>query len=90
MTQATKAVEMFTFVGVSKQNGVFNVRYANDKGRAKVLERNGHTNVRFIELSQPERTIDAVDALLREDFIVEDLDCAQAVAAEGMRLGFVM
>jgi hypothetical protein len=82
--------ETFKFVGVSLYKGDYAVRYANDKGRAKVLERNGHTNVRFIELSQPERTIDAVDALLREDFIVEDLDCAQAVAAEGMRLGFVM
>ena len=90
MTQATKAAEMFTFVGVSKLNGAFNVRYANDKGRAKVLERNGHTNVRFIELSQPERTIDAVDALLNETWICEDLDCAEAVAAEGQRLGFVM
>ena len=86
----TQAVEMFKFVGVSKQNGAFNVRYANDKGRAKVLERNGHTNVRFIELSQPERTIDAVDALLNETWICEDLDCAEAVAAEGQRLGFVM
>ena len=80
----------FTFVGVSKHNGEFAVRYANDKGRAKVLERNGHTNVRFIALAQAERDIDAVDALLREDFICEDLDIAQAVAAEGMRLGFVM
>lgn len=80
----------FTFVGVSKHNGTFAVRYANDKGRAKVLARNGHTDIRFIELSQPERDIDAVDALLKEDFICEDLDCAEAVAAEGMRMGFVM
>lgn len=80
----------FKFVGVSKLNGKFAVRYANDKGRAKVLERNGHTNVRFIELEVAEREEDALDALLKEDFVCEDLDCAEAVAAEGMRLGFVM
>ena len=80
----------FKFVGVSKHNGKFAVRYANDKGRAKVLERNGHTNVRFIELAQAEREEDALDALLKEDFVCENLDCAEAVAAEGMRLGFVM
>jgi len=80
----------FKFVGVSKLNGKFAVRYANDKGRAKVLERNGHTNVRFIELAQPEREEDALDALLNTDWICDNIDAAQAAAEEGMRLGFVM
>ena len=80
----------FTFVGVSKHNGVFAVRYANSKGRKGVLERNGHTDVRFIELEQAERQEDCVDALLNSDWVCDDLDVAEAVAAEGMRLGFVM
>lgn len=80
----------FKFVGVSKHNGSFAVRYANDKGRAKVLERNGHTDVQFVEMEVAEREEDALDFLLKQDFVCEDLDCAEAVAAEGMRLGFVM
>lgn len=80
----------FTFVGVSKQNGVFAVRYANSKGRAKVLERNGHTDVRFMELEQAERQEDCVDALLRSDWVCDNLDVAEAVATEGQRLGFIL
>ena len=80
----------FKFVGVSKHNGEFAVRYANDKGRAKVLERNGHTGVRFIEMEMPERLEDCVDALLRSDWVCDDLDVAEAVATEGQRLGFIL
>jgi uncharacterized protein with ACT and thioredoxin-like domain len=80
----------FKFVGVSKLDGVFAVRYANDKGRAKVLERNGHTGVRFMELEMAERLEDCVDALLRSDWVCDDLDVAQAVAEEGQRLGFIL
>ena len=89
MAQANNT-NTFTFVGVSKHNGEFAVRYANDKGRAKVLERNGHTEVRFIALEQAERIEDCVDALIRADWVCDDLDVAQAVAEEGMRVGFVM
>lgn len=84
------AVNKFKYVGISKLNGVYSVRYANNKGRKTVLARNGHTDIRFIELLQPEREEDAVDALMKEDWICDNLDVAQAVAIEGMRLGFVM
>lgn len=80
----------FTFVGVSKLDGVYAVRYANSKGRAGVLLRNGHEDVRFIALEQAERQEDCVDALLRADWICDNLDVAEAVAKEAMRLGFVM
>lgn len=80
----------FKFVGVSKLNGAFAVRYANNKGRATVLKRNGHTDIRFMELAAAERQEDCVDALIKSDWVCEDLDVAEAVAAEGMRLGFVM
>ena len=83
-------VNKFKFVGISKLNGTYTVRYANNKGRKTVLARHGHKDIRFIELSQPEREEDAVDALMKEDWICDNLDVAKAVVIEGMRLGFAM
>jgi hypothetical protein len=41
----------FTVAGTSNLNGVVKFRFANDlKGRIKVLEKNGHTEVNLIEL----------------------------------------
>lgn len=57
--------EVFKFVGVSRHpNGEFKVRYANDAGRVKVLARNGHTDIYFIEMEQPELKIECMDALM--------------------------
>ena len=44
----------FTVAGTSNLNGVVKFRFANDlKGRIKVLERNGHTNIDLRELPEP-------------------------------------
>ena len=44
------SVKTFKVAGVSLLNGKYKVRYANNKSRAKVLEKNGHTNVELVEL----------------------------------------
>lgn len=40
----------FTFVGSSVLKGKTKVRYTNDNTRVKVLMKNGHTDVNFVEL----------------------------------------
>lgn len=83
--------EFFKFAGVSRHpNGELKVRYANDAGRVKVLARNGHTDIMFIEMNQPEHKMDCVDALMDYCESVEDLDpdVFAAVAEEAEALGF--
>jgi hypothetical protein len=53
----------FTVAGVSKQNGEFKVRYANDIMRVKVLEKNKHTAIDLIELPR-EMAKEAIPAYL--------------------------
>ena len=44
----------FTVAGTSNLNGTVKFRFANDlKGRIKVLERNGHTDIDLRELPEP-------------------------------------
>jgi hypothetical protein len=58
----------FKVAGVSKQNGEFKVRYANDIMRVKVLEKNKHTGIDLIELPR-EMDKEAIPAyLLSIDF----------------------
>jgi hypothetical protein len=52
--------KMYTVVGVSKLNGEYKVRFANDTLRVKVLEKNGHEDVRLCELDSPASKYDAV------------------------------
>jgi hypothetical protein len=45
--------KLFTVAGTSNLNGVVKFRFANDlKGRVKVLAKNGHTDIRLIELPE--------------------------------------
>jgi len=58
----------FKVAGVSKQNGEFKVRFANDMMRVKVLEKNKHTGIDLIELPR-EMDKDAIPGyLLSIDF----------------------
>ena len=50
----------YTVVGVSKLDGEYKVRFANDTLRVKVLEKNGHEDVRLCELDAPATKYDAV------------------------------
>ena len=49
----------FTVAGVSKLDGEFKVRFANDVMRVKVLAKNGHEDINLIELEQPMSKLDA-------------------------------
>jgi len=43
----------FNVAGFSTLNGVVKLRVAKDMKRAKVLERNGHTDIQLVELPEP-------------------------------------
>ena len=58
----------FSHAGVSKQDGKFKVRFANDALRTKVLIKNGHTDIDIIELKHPMTKSEAVAYLLSIDF----------------------
>ena len=81
----------YTFVGVSRHpNGTMAVRYTNDRNRARVLEKNGHTEILFLELDMPERVEDCVSLLM--DFVEDNerLDLLDCVRDEAARVGFVV
>jgi hypothetical protein len=58
----------FSHAGVSKQDGEFKVRFANDALRTKVLVKNGHTDIDIVELKHPMTKLEAVAYLLSIDF----------------------
>ena len=58
----------YSHAGVSKLNGSFKVRFANDALRVKVLAKNGHTGIDIIELKHPMSKEEAVAYLLSIDF----------------------
>lgn len=69
----------FTVAGVSKLNGDYKIRFANDVMRVKNLAKSGHEDIRLVELA---------DAMLKTDaakFIAtlpefEDADAQTAIA----------
>lgn len=85
------ARESFKFVGVSNLNGKVKVRYTNDKNRAKVLVRCGHTDVEFLALPFDGFQEDCVSLLLDNNFHTGETRSdavRQAVKTEAARLGF--
>ncbi len=58
----------YSHAGVSKLNGEFKVRFANDALRVKVLAKNGHKDIDIVELKHPMTKEDAVAYLLKIDF----------------------
>ena len=62
----------FSHAGVSKLNGEFKVRYANDALRTKVLIKNGHTDIDILELPHPMAKEDVIAYLLSIDFATRD------------------
>jgi hypothetical protein len=61
-------MSVYTHAGVSKLNGEFKVRFANDMMRVKVLAKNGHKDIDIVELKTPMTKEDAVAFLLSIDF----------------------
>lgn len=58
----------YSHAGVSRLNGEFKVRFANDALRVKVLAKNGHKDIDIVELKVPMTKEDAVAYLLQIDF----------------------
>jgi hypothetical protein len=58
----------YSHAGVSKLNGEFKVRFANDALRVKVLAKNGHKDIDIVELKTPMTKEAAVAYLLQIDF----------------------
>ncbi len=52
--------KLFTVCGISKLNGEYKVRFANDVLRIKVLAKHGHEDIRLCELDNPMTKLDAV------------------------------
>ena len=59
--------KLYTVVGVSKLNGEYKVRFANDVMRVKKLGKDGHEDVRLCELEQPMTKYAAVQAIQAMD-----------------------
>ena len=81
----------YMYVGVSRHpNGELAVRYTNDRNRSRVLAKNGHTEIMFLELDMAERVEDCVSALM--DYVEDNerLDLLDCVRAEAERVGFVV
>jgi len=80
------SVKTFKVAGVSLLNGKYKVRYANNKSRAKVLTKNGHTNVELVVLKEALPKEDIIDQLLDHTFKTPEAN--EAVKAEAKELGF--
>lgn len=63
---------MFKVVGVSKLNGAYKVRFANDITRIKVLAKNGHEDIEFMELPEAVEKGAAVKALMASEYYQRD------------------
>jgi hypothetical protein len=62
----------FNFAGVSRRNGEFKVRFANDQMRIKVLAKTGSSDIDLIELREPMTKEEAVAYLIEIDFATRD------------------
>lgn len=72
----------FTHAGVSKLDGEFKVRFANDAMRTKVLIKNGHTDIDILELKHPMIKEDVVTYLLSINFDNGNKEVRAALEAE--------
>jgi hypothetical protein len=77
--------KLFTVAGTSRLNGVVKFRFANDlKGRIKVLAKNGHTDIRLIELPEAMTKEGAIAFLEGMESDTVDVETLRAeLAADG-------
>lgn len=71
--------KQFTVVGSSTLEGKTKVRFMNDSIRVKILEKNGHTNIDFINLPQPMSKVDAVRYMQSQNYGQDNLDIQAAM-----------
>jgi recombinational DNA repair protein RecR len=61
--------KLFSVAGISKLNGEYKVRFANDIMRIKVLAKHGHEDIRLADLEQDVSKLEAARIILAmEDF----------------------
>jgi hypothetical protein len=71
--------KLFTVCGVSKLDGEYKVRFANDTMRIKVLSKHGHEDIRLYDLETGMTKTDAVKAIaLLDEFA--DVQAQSAIA----------
>jgi len=73
--------KVFAVAGVSTLEGVVKARFAKDLARVKVLEKNGHTAIRLVELPN-EMTKDAALSWLRGHKDFQDAAAQAALVPE--------
>ena len=69
----------FGVAGVSTFNGKTKIRWANDVMRVKILHKNGHENIEFINLPYEMTKAEIVKYLQDNDFALGRPDVAAAI-----------
>jgi hypothetical protein len=72
--------KLFTVAGISKLNGDYKVRFANDIMRIKVLAKSGHEDIRLAELDTAMTKLEAAEAIRGMDEFSDTI--AQATILE--------
>ena len=72
--------KLFTVAGISKLDGEYKVRFANDMMRIKVLAKSGHEDIRLADLEKSVSKLEAAQILLGLDEFSDAI--AQATITE--------
>jgi hypothetical protein len=72
--------KLFTVAGISKLDGEYKVRFANDMMRIKVLAKSGHEDIRLADLEKSVTKLEAAKILLGLDEFSDAI--AQATITE--------
>ena len=72
--------KLFTVAGISKLDGEYKVRFANDIMRIKVLAKSGHEDIRLADLEKSVSKLEAAKILLGLDEFSDAI--AQATISE--------
>ena len=77
---------MFTVAGVSKLNGVYKVRFANDLvSRIKNLIKSGHEDINLVSLPNPMEKGEAVKWLMSQDSFMGKSESRAAIESSNSK-----
>lgn len=74
-------MKTYSYAGVSRLDGKFKARWANDSLRVKVLIKTGHTDIDLVQLKYPMTKLEAVNWLLSINFDDGNADVRAALEA---------
>jgi len=80
----------FDMAGVSRLNGVLKPRFATGEGRDKVLLKNGHTEICFVDLPHPMVKGDALLHLLTSGFQANNEEVIAVIKGELKKRGVAL